>query len=241
MRALAFDLLLPHQRAAALGRLVELIKHADYHLGTGFLSTPMLLPVLAANGRPEVAFRLLFQTTALSWLYQVEHGAATVWETWEGHDKKGNRVDRGDHNDHRLRKPRLTELLRAGRGRRLVSGGACWPVARRARLSPGANRPGGRRRAHLCRRINGDSVQHRGELLGTRGRSVRLVATVPPGSTGEVHLGDGRVQVVGSGTHRVGRTRIRALAVFLITFVTVEGSRARRSAAPAVLFCGSDV
>lgn len=68
VRALAFHLLLPHQRPSALGRLVELIEEADRHLGTGFLSTPMLLPVLADNGRTDLALRLLFQTTVASLL-----------------------------------------------------------------------------------------------------------------------------------------------------------------------------
>ena len=55
VRALAFDLLPPGQRPAALARLVELIEEADGHLGTGFLSTPMLLSALTEHGRPDVA------------------------------------------------------------------------------------------------------------------------------------------------------------------------------------------
>jgi alpha-L-rhamnosidase len=46
IRALAFDLLPEQLRPAALHRLVELIQEADTHLGTGFLSTPYLCPVL---------------------------------------------------------------------------------------------------------------------------------------------------------------------------------------------------
>ena len=81
VRALAFDLLEPRDKPAAVDRLVALIEAAGDHLGTGFLSTPMLLPVLADNGRMDVAWRLLLQTTSPSWLYQVERGATTVWET----------------------------------------------------------------------------------------------------------------------------------------------------------------
>lgn len=37
-------------------------------------------------GREDVAFRLLFQDKVPSWLDQVEKGATTTWETWEGYD-----------------------------------------------------------------------------------------------------------------------------------------------------------
>ncbi|KAK6536016.1 hypothetical protein TWF281_000262 [Arthrobotrys megalospora] len=90
VRALSFDLLLEEHKSMAVNRLVQLIERADYHIGTGFLSTPMLLPILANNGRPDVAFQLLLQKTSPSWLYQIERGATTIWETWPGYDKRGN-------------------------------------------------------------------------------------------------------------------------------------------------------
>nr|WP_229074430.1 hypothetical protein [Actinoplanes sp. DH11] len=63
VRALAFDLVPEHRRAEIADRLVTLIRDAGWHLGTGFLSTADLLPVLA-----DVAYRLLFQRTTPSWL-----------------------------------------------------------------------------------------------------------------------------------------------------------------------------
>ena len=74
VRALAFDLVPDELRPAVADRLVELIRKADTHLGTGFLATPYLLPgprrhrpprrrlraaaagqraVLAGHGRPR--------------------------------------------------------------------------------------------------------------------------------------------------------------------------------------------
>ncbi|MEU6904188.1 family 78 glycoside hydrolase catalytic domain [Streptomyces coeruleorubidus] len=97
VRALAFGLLPDHQRQAAADRLVELVEAAGDHLGTGFLSTPMLLPTLVEAGRPDVALRLLFQTTSPSWLAQIEQGATTIWEQWEGYDKDGNARDSHNH------------------------------------------------------------------------------------------------------------------------------------------------
>lgn len=67
VRALALGLVPDALRAAAAARLVELIRLAGTHLGTGFLSTGDLLPVLADTGHATVAYELLFQRTAPSW------------------------------------------------------------------------------------------------------------------------------------------------------------------------------
>jgi alpha-L-rhamnosidase len=90
LRALAFNLVELEQERAALERLVECIAEAGYHLGTGFMSTGLLLPILARHGRADIAYRLLMQDTVPSWLYPVQKNATTVWETWEGYDGKGN-------------------------------------------------------------------------------------------------------------------------------------------------------
>jgi len=66
-----------------VNQLVELITSNGNRLDTGFVSVPFLLDVLCDNGREDVAYKLLFQTQSPSWLYQVERGATTIWETWE--------------------------------------------------------------------------------------------------------------------------------------------------------------
>lgn len=89
VRALSFGLMPKSLRAAAAQRLVELIREAGTHLGTGFLSTGDLLPVLADTGHADVAYDLLFQRSAPSWMYMIDRGATTVWEDWEGIDGEG--------------------------------------------------------------------------------------------------------------------------------------------------------
>ncbi|WP_228479432.1 family 78 glycoside hydrolase catalytic domain [Microbacterium atlanticum] len=89
VRALSFGLIPDALRAAAIDRLVELIREAGTHLGTGFLATGDLLPVLTDAGRADIAHELLFQRTAPSWLYMVDRGATTIWEDWEGIDEQG--------------------------------------------------------------------------------------------------------------------------------------------------------
>ncbi|MEW1707297.1 family 78 glycoside hydrolase catalytic domain [Microbacterium sp. NPDC089190] len=97
VRALAFGLIPEEMRDAAVERLVELIEEAGTHLGTGFLSTGDLLPVLADAGRADVAYALLAQRTAPSWLYMVDKGATTIWEDWEGIDENGDAHDSLNH------------------------------------------------------------------------------------------------------------------------------------------------
>lgn len=80
--ALAFGQVPAAQREAALSRLTELIRAADNHLDTGFLSVPFLLEALSANGHADLARTLLWQETAPSWLYAVDRGATTIWEEW---------------------------------------------------------------------------------------------------------------------------------------------------------------
>jgi alpha-L-rhamnosidase len=89
VRALAFDLVPPPLRRAAVDQLVRLIQENGDHLGTGFLSTPFLCHVLSSNGRLDVAYALLKQDTMPSWLYEVKKGATTVWEDWDGIGEDG--------------------------------------------------------------------------------------------------------------------------------------------------------
>ncbi|MFF8022029.1 family 78 glycoside hydrolase catalytic domain [Streptomyces sp. NPDC007896] len=97
VRALSLGLVPGALRQAAAARLVELIRAAGTHLGTGFLATGDLLPVLADTGHADVAYELLLQRTAPSWLYMLDRGATTVWEDWEGVDDTGTAHDSLNH------------------------------------------------------------------------------------------------------------------------------------------------
>jgi len=84
--ALAFTLNLvpPALGAQAVQQFANSIAAYNYHLATGFIGTPRLLPGLHAAGRDDLAYRLLLQPTYPSWLYQVTLGATTMWERWDG-------------------------------------------------------------------------------------------------------------------------------------------------------------
>jgi alpha-L-rhamnosidase len=85
--ALHMNLLNEEQRSVAAQKLVDDIKAHDYHLTTGFLGTPYLLPELSRSGHSDIAYKLLMQKTYPSWFYMIEHGATTMWERWNGDQK----------------------------------------------------------------------------------------------------------------------------------------------------------
>jgi alpha-L-rhamnosidase len=84
--ALAFTLNLvpPGLRAQAAQQFAGTIANFGNHLATGFIGTPRLLPALHMAGRDDLAYTVLLQQTFPGWLYQVNLGATTMWERWDG-------------------------------------------------------------------------------------------------------------------------------------------------------------
>lgn len=84
--ALAFTMgLIPQElRGAAAVHFSDAIERKRWHLATGFIGTPRLLPGLYNAGDDAVAARLLMNEDYPSWLYQVKLGATTMWERWDG-------------------------------------------------------------------------------------------------------------------------------------------------------------
>lgn len=82
--ALTFDLIDDaDRRQRAADRLAEIVASNGHKIATGFIGTPIITDALSANGHADVAYRLLLQTDAPSWLYTVEQGATTIWERWD--------------------------------------------------------------------------------------------------------------------------------------------------------------
>ncbi len=77
-------------------RLDELVKKNGFHLSTGFTGTPYLLFALADHGHADTAFRLLYQDTCPSWLYEIKNGGTTFWEEW-GIVPEGTENENGKH------------------------------------------------------------------------------------------------------------------------------------------------
>lgn len=83
VRPLYMKLLNEEQTEFAKKRLVKALENYGWRLGTGFLSTPFILDVLA-DIDPEYAYRLLENEEMPGWLYMSKNNTGTIWEGWEG-------------------------------------------------------------------------------------------------------------------------------------------------------------
>ena len=189
-RALTFGLIPDHLRRASAARLVELIRAADNHLGTGFLATPFLLPILAETGHLDVSYDVVFQNTEPSWLVMVDRGATTVWEEWGGID--GNGVPHASLN-HYSKGAVITFFHQFVAGLQLVE-----PGYRRFRVAP---RPGG---DLTWAAAHHDSPYGPIDVRWERtGGGITVDVTVPPGTTAEVVMPNGQTATVRPGHHTV--------------------------------------
>ncbi|MFE1117453.1 family 78 glycoside hydrolase catalytic domain [Streptomyces rochei] len=189
VRALAWGLLPDELRRAAADRLAALVRSAGTHLGTGFLATPDLLPALADHGHLDLAYELLLQRTAPSWLGMLDRGATTVWESWEGIGEDGDAQGSLNHYS----KGAVVSFLHT----HTAGISPLEPGYRRFRVAP---RPGGGLRSvqgvhqspygRICStwRITSDGVFH-------------LEVTVPAGTSAEIDLPDGSRTGAGPGAH----------------------------------------
>ncbi|WP_330278854.1 MULTISPECIES: alpha-L-rhamnosidase [unclassified Streptomyces] len=189
--ALSMDLLAESDRGPAADRLVALVKAKDWHLSTGFLGTPRLLPVLTAAGHTDVAYRLLVQRSFPSWGYQIDKGATTMWERWDSIKPDGSFQDAGMNSFNHYAYGSVGEWMYAN-----IAGIApAEPGFRKILVRP---RPGGG-----ITRAEGryDSVQG---PISTKwsvdSGGFRLTLTVPANTTAEVWIPASDVAQVTHGT-----------------------------------------
>ena len=96
VRPLAFKLLDETQTEYAQKRLLTALEDFDWCVGTGFLSTPLILNVLADIDL-ESAYRLLENEEIPGWLSMPKNGATTIWEAWEGPNSKNGGIGSLNH------------------------------------------------------------------------------------------------------------------------------------------------
>lgn len=80
--ALAFGLYPDELTECGAGNLRTTVESSDYHITTGFISTPHLLPMLSEHNSIDVAYKVMQQTTYPSIGYLVSKGATTMTESW---------------------------------------------------------------------------------------------------------------------------------------------------------------
>lgn len=96
VRPLAFGLLDASQRKYAEKRLLSALESYGWRVGTGFLSTPLILDVLTSIDL-NAAYRLLENEKMPGWLFMPKNGATTVWEAWEGPEAAAGGIGSLDH------------------------------------------------------------------------------------------------------------------------------------------------
>ncbi len=192
VRALAFGLVPSRLRDAVAGRLASLVAEAGDHVGTGFLTTGLLLPTLADHGYLDVAYRLLLSTGIPSWLEMFDRGATTFWERWDAVD--GGEV-RGSLN-HYSKGAAMSFLYTHVAGIRLPADpGPDEAGYRRFIVQP---RPGGG-----LRRAEAEHLSPYGPIRSSwhlDGDELRLTVDVPPGTRAEIRL-PGGTTTEGPGRH----------------------------------------
>lgn len=87
VRPIYMGLLTKEQEEFAKKRLIKAMENYGWRLGTGFLSTPLILDVLAGID-VQYAYKLLENEQMPGWLFMPKFGATTVWEAWEGNTTK---------------------------------------------------------------------------------------------------------------------------------------------------------
>ena len=187
-RALTFGLIPEEAVPNAVAQLVGLVRAAGTHVGTGFLATPFLLPVLAEHGEADLAYELLFQDGPPSWLHMIDRGATTVWERWNGIADDGTPHESLNHYS---KGAVISFLHRHTAGLRPLD-----PAYRRFRVAPLPG--GGLTAASAALESPHGRIESAWQLTGGR---LLLEVVVPPGTTAEVVLPNGGVDVVGPGRH----------------------------------------
>ena len=81
------ELLTEEQQKKVASDLNDMVVANEYKIGTGFLTTPAILPVLTRYGYVDTAYKMMENTKQPGWLYAVTKEATTIWENWYGRDE----------------------------------------------------------------------------------------------------------------------------------------------------------
>lgn len=96
VRPLYFDLLDKEDAEYARARLIKALDNYGWRVGTGFLSTPLILYVLG-DINIEYAYRLLENEEMPGWLFMPKNGATAIWEAWEGNSTENGGIASLNH------------------------------------------------------------------------------------------------------------------------------------------------
>lgn len=180
-----------HIEEVVKNTVATLITTNKGHISTGVIGTQWLLRELSRRGFPDVAYLLATNDTYPSWGYMAKSGATTIWELWNG-DKAAKWMNSGNHV------MLLGDLLP-------------WCYENLAGIKSDRTRVGFR---HLVMKPNFaiQELSHTDASYTTPYGKVisRWTKTpmhldwhveIPANSTAELHLPNGKVEQIGSGTY----------------------------------------
>ena len=184
VRPLYMGLLDDKQAEFAKQRLIKAMDNYGWRIGTGFLSTPMIMDVLC-DIDVEYAYKLLENEKCPGWLFMPKHGATTVWEAWEGNSSK----DAGIASLNHYSKGALCEWLVRGMCGINVAGENHFVIA---------SKVGGKETFAKCEYQSAyGRVSSEWE---TKDGKVKYTIEIPSNTTAEIVIG-GKTQTVGAGRY----------------------------------------
>lgn len=93
--ALYFKFVTGKQAEQSIRYLVEQVRESQHKADFGILGAKYILRVLAEYGYADDAFEIITQKEFPGWGWQIEQGATTLWENWNGKDSR-NHIMFGD-------------------------------------------------------------------------------------------------------------------------------------------------
>ncbi len=191
---LKFGLYEESERQGLADALVRMIRENGNRMTTGFVGTPYILHALTENGYAHVAYDLLFQEKAPSWLFSVLHGATTMWEHWDSMKEDGSFWSTAMNSFNHYAYGAVCDWLFGGvAGIQVLDDGAGY---KHVSIEP-----------HPDKRLGmaDYSIETKGGVLRSawqyNGKEIRYTITVPEGATAEVKLPGGKRSVLSKGAY----------------------------------------
>lgn len=191
---LRFGLCEEQERKGIAERLVQMIRDNGNRMTTGFVGTPYLLHVLSENGYADVAYDLLLQEKAPSWLFSVLHGATTMWEHWDSLREDGSFwLTEMNSFNHYAYGAVCDWLFGAAAGIKVLDDGAAYT---HVSIEPHTDK----RLGHVSFSIDTDHGKLSSAWRYNEGE-IRYDLTIPEGTVAEVKLPSGKTATLGGGNY----------------------------------------
>lgn len=173
--------------------LRTIVETNRYRQSCGVVGIQWLLRYLAKIGQGNVSWRMATGTDYPSWGYMIRNGATTIWELWNGNTANPS-MNSGNHV------MLLGDLLPwAYESMGGIRASDVAPGFKHTVMAPDfsvADCPGVEASHHSPYGLVTSSWRR-------KGKSIIWNVTVPPNTTAELHLPNGKIKWVGSGHHRL--------------------------------------